>query len=392
MITAEIHFWIIAAILVILILGFLCWPILNFKRSKNAPREAYDINVYKDQLIEIETDLERGLLSLDQGEAARIEIKRRMLAAVDMSDKQNTSTMSEHGRLILTFFSISVPLGAILLYLTLGSPTQPDQPFAEREAINVTLQTQQQQNLIQATNKMVKHLQSNPDDLRGWTLLARSYLSNSRYADAASAFSVAYQLSGGKPDLAVDYAEALSLAKNSVVTEEAHALFMKALENNKTNAKARYYLGMFEAQKGNLLSALQAWIDLLALSQRDAPWLPIVREKIDQAAKELEIDAATIEPTPEAQAIAIGIQKAYEKAQTKDAATLGPTTADVKAAMGMTKEDRNEMIHSMVERLAAKMKENPKDKDGWVRLERAYRVIGETALANEAAANAAALP
>ena len=137
---------------------------------------------------------------------------------------------------------------------------------------------------------------------------------------------------------------------------------------------------------------LQFYPDLLALSQRDAPWLPIVREKIDQAAKELEIDAATIEPTPEAQAIAIGIQKAYEKAQTKDAATLGPTTADVKAAMGMTKEDRNEMIHSMVERLAAKMKENPKDKDGWVRLERAYRVIGETALANEAAANAATLP
>ena len=390
--TAEIHFWIIAAILVILILGFLCWPILNFKRSKNAPREAYDINVYKDQLIEIETDLKRGLLSLDQGEAARIEIKRRMLAAVDMSDKQNTSTMSEHGRLILTFFSISVPLGAILLYLTLGSPTQPDQPFAEREAINVTLQTQQQQNLIQATNKMVKHLQSNPDDLRGWTLLARSYLSNSRYADAASAFSVAYQLSGGKPDLAVDYAEALSLAKNSVVTEEAHALFMKALENNKTNAKARYYLGMFEAQRGDLLSALQAWIDLLALSQKGAPWLPIVKEKIDQAAKDLGIDAATIEPTPEVQAIAIGIQKAYDKAQTENVATPGPTTADVKAALGMTKEDRNEMIHSMVERLAAKMKENPKDKDGWVRLERAYRVIGETALANEAAANAAALP
>ena len=84
--TAEIHFWIIATILVILILGFLLWPILNFKRNNSAPREAYDINVYKDQLIEIDTDLERGLLSLDQGEAARTEIKRRMLAAVDSSE------------------------------------------------------------------------------------------------------------------------------------------------------------------------------------------------------------------------------------------------------------------------------------------------------------------
>ena len=107
--TAEIHFWIIAAILVALILGILFWPILHFKRSQKAPREAYDINVYKDQLLEIETDLERGLLSLDQGEAARTEIKRRMLAAVDRGSTQSTYTKSEFGGVILAFFSISVP-------------------------------------------------------------------------------------------------------------------------------------------------------------------------------------------------------------------------------------------------------------------------------------------
>lgn len=390
--TAEINFWIIAAILVLLILGFLFWPILNFKKNKSAPRDAYDINVYKDQLIEIETDLERGLLSLDQGEAARTEIKRRMLAAVDRSDKQNTSATLETGRSILAFFSISVPIGAVLLYLTLGNPTLPDQPFAGREARNVSPQTQQQKNLLQATNKMVTHLQNNPDDLRGWTLLARSYLSSSRYADAASAFSVAYQLSNGDPEIAVDYAEALSLAENSIVTAEAHTIFLKVLESDNSNAKARYYLGMYEAQRGNLLSALQAWVNLLELSEKDAPWLPIVKEKIDKAAKELGIKADTIKPTPEVQKIALDVQKALKKAQADKATTSGPTTADVKAAMGMTEGDRNKMIRSMVDRLAAKMKENPSDKDGWVRLERAYRVIGETVLANEAAAHAARLP
>jgi cytochrome c-type biogenesis protein CcmH len=390
--TAEIHFWIIATILVILILGFLLWPILNFKRNNSAPREAYDINVYKDQLIEIDTDLERGLLSLDQGEAARTEIKRRMLAAVDRNDKQNTSTTSEPRHSILAFFSISVPVGAILLYLALGSPTQPDQPFAGREARNVTLQTQQQKNLIQATTKMVAHLQRNPDDLRGWTLLARSYLSNGRYADAVSSFAVAYRLNDGEADLAADYAEALSLVANSVVTEEAHALFVKALKIDKTNAKARYYQGIFQAQQGNIRSALQTWVDLLTLSQRDAPWIPIVKEKINLAAKELGINVAKIEPTPEAQVMAIEIQKAHKKTQAENPTTPGPTIDDVKAALGMTKEDREKMIISMVERLAAKMKENPKNKDGWIRLERAYRVIGKTALANEAAANAASLP
>ena len=130
----------------------------------------------------------------------------------------------------------------------------------------------------------------------------------------------------------------------------------------------------------------------MAISQQDAPWRSIVNEQINQAAKELGIDVATIKPTLEAQAIAIGVQKAYDNAQTEKAAAPGPTTTDVKAAMGMSKGDRSKMIRSMVERLAAKMKQNPKDKDGWIRLERAYRVLGETALANEAAVHAVTLP
>jgi len=90
--------------------------------------------------------------------------------------------------------------------------------------------------------------------------------------------------------------------------------------------------------------------------------------------------------------LAIVVQKAYDKAQAKKPAAPAPTNADVRAAMGMSEGDRNKMIRSMVERLAAKMKENPEDKDGWVRLERAYRVLGETARADEAAAGAAKLP
>ena len=389
---AEIQLWIIVALLVILITGILFWPILRVKSDKNASREEYDIKIYKDQLLEIESDLERGLLSQDQGEAARIEIKRRMLISSDSDKKLGELSKSNYSTIMPIIISISAPVGAILLYLSLGSPAEPDQPFSGREAKRTALQTQQQKKLIEATTKMVAHLQRNPEDLRGWTLLARSYLSNSRYADAVSAFAEAYRLSDGDPELAVDYAEALSLAEKSIVTQEAYALFVKALEIDKSNVKARYYLGMFEAQQGNVRSALQAWVDLVSISRKDAPWLPIVRKKINSAAKELGVNAKKIRPTPEAQAIAIEAQKAYDKTLTDNTPTEGPTAADVKAAMGMTEEDRILMIKSMVERLAMKMKENPKDKVGWLRLERAYRVMGKTTLANEAAAQAAKLP
>ena len=110
------------------------------------------------------------------------------------------------------------------------------------------------------------------------------------------------------------------------------------------------------------------------------------------AAKELNVNPAKIKPTPEAQAIAVEVQKAPDSTPSDKTQAEGPTRADIKAALGMTEEDRYEMIRSMVERLAMKMKENPKDKDGWLRLERAYRVLGEITLANRAAAKAAKLP
>ena len=389
---AEIQLWIIVSLLVILVTGILFWPILRVKSNKSTSREAYDIQIYKDQLLEIESDLDRGLLSQYQGEAARTEIKRRMLISSDNDKKLGEHQETGSSTVIPIIISISAPVCAVLLYLSLGSPAEPDQPFLGREAKRIASQTQQQKNLIEATSKMVAHLQRNPKDLRGWTLLARSYLSNSRYADAVSAFSEAYRLNDGDPDLAVDYAEALSLAEKSIVTQEAHALFLKALEIDKLNVKARYYLGMFQAQQGNVRSALQIWVDLVSISRKDAPWLPTVRKEINSAARELGVNAKTIRPTPEAQAIAIEVQKAYNGTLTDNTLTEGPTTADIKAAMGMTQKDRVEMIKSMVERLAMKMKENPKDKIGWLRLERAYRVIGETTLANEAAAQAAKLP
>jgi len=389
---AELQFWAIAALLVILILGILLWPLVKRVRGNNAPREAYDINVYKDQLQEIDADLERGLLSPDQGEAARTEIKRRMLAAADSGEQESVPETPKSGGLTIAIFSISAALGAVFLYLSLGSPAEPDQPFAGRDARKVASQTQQQKSLIQATTKLVAHLQRNPDDLRGWTLLARTYLSQGHYAKSASAFEKAYQLSDGDPDIGVDYAESLSLVAESVVTEEAHAIFMKVLERDSANTKARYYLGMFEAQQGNVGAALQAWIDLRALSQGNAPWLPIVNEQIAQAAKQLGIDATTIKPTPEAEALAVTVRKEYEKTQAEKATAPSLTNADVRAAMGMSTGDRNQMIRSMVERLAAKMEENPEDKDGWLRLERSYRVLGETALADKAAARAAKLP
>ena len=388
----EIQFWVIVAVIIILVLIILLWPLVKKDLNSNVPRVAYDINVYKDQLLEIDADLKRGLLSQDQVEAARIEIKRRMLSAGEIYEKKSPNKRSFSYIFLIAIVCLCAPLGAVLLYLGTGSPNQPDQPLAERKAQQVVLQTQKQKNLIKATKKLFEHLQLNPNDLRGWTLLANAYFSQEDYLSAVKAFSKAYHLSERDNMLAADYAEAMVFAANSVVSEEAHILFVKSIEGNHVNAKARYYIGLYEAQQGDLNAALQSWIDLQYLSWENAPWLKNLNEQIFFAANKLGIDPSKIKPSPEAQALDISVKRDHKERPTESSTMKPLTVEDVQAAMGMSREDQNQMILSMVERLAKKMLENPNDKDGWLRLERAYRVLGEKDLADEAAHKAATLP
>ena len=376
----------IAAVLALGVLAIMLWPLVKRRTAENAPREDYDINVYKDQLLEIEADLERGLLSAGQGEAARTEIKRRMLASADSEETVTETAGSGSNGLMITILTVLMPVGAVLLYLNLGSPERADQPLAGRALEATTAQSEEHKKISQSANKLAAFLKNNPDDLRGWTLLARTYLSLGRYPDSAMAYAEAYRVSEESADLAVDYGEALTLAADSEISEKARRLFEKALAADITDAKARYYLGMFKAQQDDVRGAMQAWIDLATMSPPEALWVPILNQQIDRAARDSGIDPASIAPSAEALALAKKIQ------QNTQAPAPAPTTADVKEAMGMSEGDRNQMIRSMVERLAGKMKDNPKNKEGWLRLERAYRVLGEVDKADEAAARAALLP
>jgi cytochrome c-type biogenesis protein CcmH len=387
----ELQLWAIAAVLTLGALAIMLWPLVQRRDRQIAAREEYDINVYKDQLQEIEADLERGLLSEGQDEAARLEIKRRMLSAADNQEVVREQA-SGPNTLMIAILAICVPLGAVLLYLNLGSPERDDQPLAARDMRAITAQSEENQKIFQSATKLAKFLQDNPDDQRGWTLLARTYFSLGRYSDSADAYAEVYRIDESQPSITVNYGEALTLANESQITEQARGLFQQALATDNTDPKARYYLGMYMAQQGDVGGAMQAWTDLAALSPEGAPWLTILNQQISRAASDSGIDPTTFKPSAEALALAEKIRQEVARAQAEQAAAPAPTTSDIKAAAGMSEGDRNQMIRSMVERLAGKMQDDPTNKDGWLRLERAYRVLGEVEKADEAAARAAALP
>ncbi len=396
----TLQFWGLVAAISIIALAFLVIPLVRRRTVVTAVREVYDINVYKDQLGEIERDLDRGLLDDAQANSARIEIKRRMLAAADLVDDAAKSEDVDAGPVgltsnlgLLSVIVLGLPAAAVAMYLYLGRPGVPDQPFADRPTQTQTADKGEPSDLGSVAEKLAKRLEANPDDLRGWMLLGRSYMSLGQFTKAASAYGRAYGISEKDAEIGAEYAEALSLASNSTITPLAKDVFDQTLATDPLNAKARFYLAMYKAQGGNIRGALQGWIDLIAISPADAPWYATVSQQVERASKELGIDPATIKPSPETAALAVEARRLRpQMTPTPEASTPGPSQADVEAADQMSGEDRQAMIRSMVNRLADRLKDNPDDKTGWQRLERAYRVLGETAKADEAAANAAKLP
>jgi cytochrome c-type biogenesis protein CcmH len=166
-------------------------------------------------------------------------------------------------------------------------------------------------------------------------------------------------------------AESLSFANDGQVTPNARRLFAEAARIDPKNARAPYYLALAKLQSGKRREALEDWRGLVPDAAPDEPWLPALRQRIARLSAELD-GGAPVSPSV---------------TQTAP----GPSASDIKAAQSMSKGDRSAMIRSMVQRLADRLKDEPDDADGWLRLGRAYGVLGEQRKSRDAYGRAAKL-
>src|SRR5437764_8690877 len=355
--------------LICVALAILLVPLL-LRRHADASRENYNLAVYRDQLSEIDRDLGRGLLTLEQAEAVRAEIGRRILALPPTSGQ--SSPVSPRSLVLAAIAVLLVPFAAWLLYARLGSPALPDQPFAERAAAAKATAGIEHIDLNDAVAKIAAHLKQHPEDLRGWLLLARTELSLERYAEAVDAYHHAADLSGHRADIMGDWGEAQVLAADGVVTPAAREAFEAALGDKESAPRSRYYLALAKSQQGDTKGALQGWVDLAADAPADAEWLPLVQQRIAEAVAKLGVDPATLKtssgmPSPAAVA------------------------ATAQATAGASPEERRAMILAMVGNLATRLQQQPDDVEGWARLGRPYMVLDEPQKAREAYAHAVKL-
>jgi cytochrome c-type biogenesis protein CcmH len=340
--------WILMAVLTAVAVAAVLAPLGRAAPERSADAAASD--VYLDQLAEIERDEAAGRLGGSEARAARAEVGRRILR----SEAEKHGAPEVRGnppwrRAAAVIASMGIPALSLGLYLLIGTPNLPGQPLAARAHEGTD-----HADIEALVAKVESHLMSSPDDGGGWDVIAPVYLKLGRGEDAVNAYRMAIRLLGSTGLRQEGLGQAIFAREQGIVTAEARSAFEAARAANPAAPGPRYFLGLADAQQGKAEDARRTWLALLAEAPAGAPWRPTVEQSL-----------AGLAPAP--------------------ASASGPSVSDVAAAQDMTASQRGVMIEGMVSGLAERLKRQPDDVEGWLKLVRSYAILGKPLDAGKAA-------
>ena len=316
--------------------------------------------IYQDQLSEVDRDLSVGTINAPEADAARSEIRRR-LAASEAIARQSQPLSTTWKMLALALTTGLVILGSVLLYAQLGAPQMPSVATSQPTSASTNQATDSQAETMIAT--LLARLQSNPKDAEGWRMLGWAQFNSRHYAEAADAYAKALEIDPTNSDYKSAYAESLTLSAGGIVTPKSLTLFTEVLAKNPKDYRARFYDALAHEQSGDKSGALDRLIALLADSPAEAGWREEVRNRIVNLGKATGRDVASVIRAPTAPQI---------------------TDEQKSQIQALPADDQLVMIKGMVAKLADKLKANPSDPDGWIKLIRSYQVLNDPAAAKQA--------
>ena len=344
-------FWILVAVLTAVVGAVLLYPLLRGAKEVE-DRRSGEAEVYRDQLGELERDLAGGLISAQEADYARAEIGRRLIAAAKDEKTVAKSPARSSYRLAQAFIIVLLPAVGLCLYLINGDPGLPAQPLEARLE-------KPGNDLAISIVKIEQHLAKNPDDAKGWEVLAPIYFKTNRIGDAELAYRNVIRLLGPNAARLGDLGEVLVVKANGIVTAEARGVLQQSLALDAANPRTLFYLALALEQEGKAADAKTAFEALAKQSPPDAPWLAVVDQHIvKNGGQPME--------------------------STSDKAPGNPTAEDVAAANALSSGDRQQMIRGMVDSLDAKLKDDPNNFEGWMRLIRSYAVLKDRERAADA--------
>ncbi|WP_435171479.1 c-type cytochrome biogenesis protein CcmI [Falsirhodobacter sp. 1013] len=371
-------FWAVAGCLLVAVATVLMRALFVTGPAAASP----NVQIYRDQLTEVDRDLARGTIVPEEAERARLEVSRRLLDA----DRQTVRMASRGNVLIGAALVVLTAVGVGLLYLRLGMPGYPDLPHAARLAALEAArsarpsqtkaegqappapQTAPDPKFANLVEQLRLAVQRNPQDLRGQQLLARNEAALGHFPAAIEAQRQVLSLQA-QPS-AADYAalaELMIYATGGYVSPEAEAALTQALRRDPDQPLALYLSGVTMAQGGRDDLAFRDWTRALDVAPADAPWRPTVLAAMPQVAA-----------------------RAGER-WTPPPALPGPDASDMAAMQALPEADRNAAIAGMVEGLATRLATDGGSADEWARLINAYGVLGRDDDARAAVARASPL-
>lgn len=356
--------WMILTVMVALAAVALTIPLV--RRRDAAPVGNPTVDLLKAQLADIEAQVATGILAPDDAEGQRTEVRRRILAEGRAPDEASRP-LSERNMVWLGFGVVFVvALAAVVLYARMGRPdlTKPSGSLevasdhshpggGDVDAMIRQLETQ---------------LKSTPADPKGWGMLGWSYFQTGRFAQAATAYGHASALDDANAEYLSAEGEALVRSSGGQVTPAAQAAFRKAITVDPGDPRARYFMAVLKDQQGDRAGAMKDWIALLRTAPPDAPWVGEVRDFVERVAKDSGEDITARLPPAVASAA---------PAASAGAPPVGSPSNRFADAGQMSDAERQTMIAGMVGALAERLKTNPRDAEGWVRLMRSHMVLGQ---------------
>ncbi len=309
--------WLFGFIVALLIVAALLFTVLPLIRSNSdkvsLERRALNISVYKDQMSELEADLEQGILTESEKQAARVELEGRLLSDVEQNDEAvGAIENGQPSKKTAIILAVAVPIAAIYMYQFLGNPAGMD-PMSQ-QAVNESTANGDHGVTADQIEAMVaglaEKLKANPDDLDGWVMLARSYSALQRYDRASFAFAQATRISPTDPNLLVDYADALAMANNESLEGSPMSLVQRALEINPNHQKGLWLMGTGEFDKGNFQSAVQYWRKLESLMAPGSQGANSIAASISQAEQYISKNGGQVQAS-EATVVPVSVESVF---------------------------------------------------------------------------------
>ena len=297
-------------------LAFVVVPLFRDRPSVEPVSDvASNVAIYKSQRRELDDELARGAINESEHGAAVGELSARVVDEVPEQGAAEALQQTKPPWRLITMLAVAIPITAVLLYGTLGVPQAieiaripaatggaPDPHAGTSPGQEPPMSDKQ---ILAMVDSLAQKMQQNPDDPRGWILLARSQNALGRYTEASAAFERASVLMPKDAQLLADFADSVVMTQQGRFEGKPYKLIKQALQIEPNNMKALALAGTAEMRMGNRAASLKHWEKLQTLVPKDSTDYREV-EAIIAEVKATKVDApAAIVPPPAAPVVAM---------------------------------------------------------------------------------------